>query len=371
MKKFIILALTTLFISACSNSEQDSQRTLYKTAALDIYQWSDYVDPQLIRNFDNKNKLTTNLSYYDSTESLKTNVINGNADADLVVPSIDNVDYFIQSDKFQKIDKTLIPNHRHIEPALLKLMEQVDPNNEYTVPYFWGINTIGINKQMVAQTLGTDTLPENEWDLVFNPEYTNKLKSCGISFFDSPSEQYPLALKYLGKNPNSELPQDIEAANNLLKTVRPDVKRFSSSGYINDLVNGDLCVAMGFGGDLNIAKNRAKQSGNNNIVVLVPTTGVGIWIDSFMIPRNAKNVLNAHTYINYMLNPEIAAQNANFVTYAPSSKPARALMKKEYAEDASIFVPDDVQAKSFVILPKSEETVQLENKLWADLKASK
>lgn len=129
MKKFIILALTTLFISACSNSEQDSQRTLYKTAALDIYQWSDYVDPQLIRNFDNKNKLTTTLSHYDSNEVLSANVLNGKTDADLVVPSIDDVDYFIRSEKFQKIDKNLIPNHRHIEPALLKLMEQVDPNN--------------------------------------------------------------------------------------------------------------------------------------------------------------------------------------------------------------------------------------------------
>lgn len=205
---------------------------------------------------------------------------------------------------------------------------------------------------------------------MFNPEYTAKLKSCGISFFDSPTEQYPLVLKYLGKDPNSENADDLNAANELMKKVRGDVKRFSSSGYIDDMARGDLCVSIGYGGDLNIAKNRAKEANNGvNIQVLTPKTGVGIWIDSFMIPKDAENVVNAHKYINYTLDAKVAAKNGDFVTYAPASQPARALMKKEYADDHSIFPSAEVKANSFVVLPKSPDAVKLQTRLWQGLKA--
>ncbi|WP_373829622.1 extracellular solute-binding protein, partial [Neisseria dentiae] len=239
-------------------------------------------------------------------------------------------------------------------------------------PYFWGINTLAINKDQVKKALGTDQLPANELDLVFNPEYTAKLKSCGISFFDSPTEQIPLALNYLGKDPNSENADDLKAAIELMKKVRPDVKRFSSSGYIDDMAAGNLCVSVGYGGDLNIAKNRAKDAKNGvNIEVLTPKTGVGIWIDSFMIPKDAQNVVNAHKYINYTLDPKVAAQNGNFVTYAPASKPARELMEKQYSSDNSIFPSEEVKAKSFVVLPKSADAVKLSVRLWQGLKANK
>lgn len=387
MKKTLIIStLAAIFLGACGGSNQDTApasataasssnastiAALPATNELNTYTWSDYVDPEVVVAFGKDNNITVNEAFYDSNEVLEAKVLTGNSGFDLVAPSIASVGRQIQAGAYQKIDKSLLPNYIHIDPELLKLMNQVDPGNEYAVPYFWGTNTIGINKKMVAQALGTDKLPENEWDLVFNPEYTKKLKSCGISFFDSPLEQYPLVLKYMGKDPNSEVAAEIEAANELLKTVRHDVKRFSSSGYINDLAKGDLCVAIGYGGDLNIAKTRAKESGNNDIVVLTPSTGLGIWIDSFMIPRDAKNVANAHKYINYTLDPKIAAKNGNFVTYPPASKPARELMQKEYAEDPSIFVPDEVKAKSFVVLPKSKQTVKLETKLWQNLKAGK
>ena len=250
-------------------------------------------------------------------------------------------------------------------------MEQVDPGNKYAVPYFWGINTLAINTQMVAKALGTDKLPENEWDLVFNPEYTKKLKHCGISFFDSPTEQFPLALKYIGKDPNSTDKTDLAAAAAAMKKVRADVRQFSSSAYINNLAQGELCVAIGYGGDLNIAKRRAAEAGNTNIRVLVPKTGVGIWVDSFMIPKDAKNIANAHKYINYTLNPKTAAQNADFVTYAPASLPARELMDKTLANDPSVFPDEATKANSYVVRPKPPETVKLQTQLWLALKAKR
>ena len=389
MKKTVLVsALAGLLLAACggaNNAQSDNKGTetpasassgasatspAAATGKLNIYNWSDYVDPETVAEFEKNNGVKVRYDYYDSNETLEAKMLTGKSGYDLVAPSIANVGRQIKAGAYQEIDKNQIPNYNNIDPELLKQMAQVDPGNKYAVPYFWGINTLAINKDKVAQALGTDKLPENEWDLVFNPEYTAKLKSCGISFFDSPTEQYPLVLKYLGKDPNSENADDLNAANELMKKVRGDVKRFSSSGYIDDMARGDLCVSIGYGGDLNIAKNRAKEANNGvNIQVLTPKTGVGIWIDSFMIPKDAENVVNAHKYINYTLDAKVAAKNGDFVTYAPASQPARALMKKEYADDHSIFPSAEVKANSFVVLPKSPDTVKLQTRLWQGLKA--
>ena len=384
-KTLLVSALTTLFLAACGGSNNQSAENknaanapasgaqasaLPATDKLNVYIWSDYVDPATLDAFKQENKIDVRYDNYDSNETLEAKVLTGKSGYDLVGPSIANVARQIKAGAYQPVDKNLIPNYKDIDPELLKLMDQVDPGNKYAVPYFWGINTIGINKEQVLKVLGTDKLPDNAWDLVFNPEYTSKLKSCGISFFDSPTEQYPLVLKYMGKDPNSDKAEDLQAANDTLKKVRGDVKRFSSSGYIDDMARGDLCIAIGYGGDLNIAKKRAAEAKNGvNLEVLTPKTGVGIWIDSFMIPKDAANVANAHKYINYTLDAKVAAKNGDFVTYAPASKPARDLMDKTYSQDLSIFPSDEVKANSFVVLPKPPEAIKLQTRLWQQLKA--
>ena len=355
--------------SAASTNSTPATATAAKTAELNVYNWSDYVDPETVATFEKDNNIKVRYDYYDSNETLEAKVLTGQSGYDLVAPSLVNVGRQIQAGAYQPIDKSQISNYNNVDPELLKLMDKVDPGNKYAVPYFWGINTIGINKDQVEKALG-GKLPDNIWDLVFKPEYTAKLKSCGISFFDSPSEQFPLVLHYLGKDANSSNPDDLKAATELLKTVRGDVKRFSSSGYIDDMARGDLCVVIGYGGDLHIAKNRAIEAKNGvNIDVLVPKEGVGVWVDSFMIPKDAQNVANAHKYINYTLDPKVAAKNGDFVTYAPASKPARGLMNKEYADDPSIFPTAEVMSNSFVVLPKSPDAVNLMVRLWQQLKA--
>ncbi|CKK63597.1 Spermidine/putrescine ABC transporter%2C periplasmic spermidine/putrescine-binding protein [Neisseria meningitidis] len=343
-----------------------------QSGKLNIYNWSDYVDPETVAAFEKETGIKTRSDYYDSNETLEAKVLTGKSGYDLTAPSIANVGRQIKAGAYQKIDKAQIPHYGNIDKDLLKMMEAVDPGNEYAVPYFWGINTLAINTRQVQKALGTDKLPENEWDLVFNPEYTAKLKSCGISYFDSAIEQIPLALHYLGKDPNSENPEDIKAAVDMMKAVRGDVKRFSSSGYIDDMAAGNLCAAIGYGGDLNIAKTRAEEAANGvEIKVLTPKTGVGVWVDSFMIPRDAQNVANAHRYIDYTLRPEVAAKNGSFVTYAPASRPARELMDEKYTSDASIFPNKELMEKSFIVSPKSAESAKLGVKLWQGLKAGK
>ncbi|ASK27651.1 polyamine ABC transporter substrate-binding protein [Neisseria chenwenguii] len=375
-KKLLASALTVLLLTACGGDKAASSESQAAGAPasnrLNLYIWSDYVDPATVTEFEKTNKIKVESAYYDSNETLEAKILTGKSGYDLVAPSIANVGRQIKAGAYQKIDKSQIPNYKNIDPELLKMMDQVDPGNEYAVPYFWGINTLAINKDLVAKALGTDKLPENEWDLVFNPEYTAKLKSCGISYFDSATEQLPLALKYIGKDPNSESADDMKEAVAMMKKVRGDIKRFSSSGYIDDMATGNLCVAIGYGGDLNIAKNRALEAKNGvNLEVLTPKSGVGIWIDSFMIPKDAHNATNAHKYINYTLTPEVAAKNGNFVTYGPASKPARELMEKKYADDPSIFPSEEVRKNSFVVLPKSSTATKFAVKLWQGLKAGR
>ena len=379
MRKILMAAAVFgLVLTACGGGSQTtaepeaSQVQHTVSDKLNIYNWSDYVDPQTLSDFEKDAHLNIRYDYYDSNEALEAKLLTGKSGYDLVVPSVANVGRQIKAGAYRKIDKSLIPNYANIDASLLEMMAEVDPGNEYAVPYFWGINTLAINTQQVKKALGTDKLPENEWDLVFNPAYTRKLKSCGISYFDSAIEQIPLALHYLGKDPNSENPEDIKAAVDMMKTVRPDIKRFTSSGYIDDMATGNLCVAIGYGGDLNIAKTRARESANGvDIKVLVPTTGVGVWVDSLMIPRDAQNVANAHKYINHTLDPKVAAQNGSFVTYAPASLPARELMDAKYTSDASIFPTKELMQKSFIVSPKSSDVSRLSVRLWQSLKAGK
>ena len=376
-KTSMAAALIGLVLTACSGGQQtaaESSAPSSHTASdkLNIYNWSDYVDPATLEAFEKNTHINVRYDYYDSNEALEAKLLTGKSGYDLVAPSIANVGRQIKAGAYQKIDKSQIPNYANIDADLLAMMAKVDPGNQYAIPYFWGINTLAINKKLVQKALRTEQLPENEWDLVFNPEYTKKLKSCGISYFDSAIEQIPLALHYLGKDPNTENPDDIKAAVNMMKKVRPDIKRFTSSGYIDDMAAGNLCVSVGYGGDLNIAKTRAQEAKNGvEIEVLAPKSGVGIWVDSLMIPRDAQNTANAHKYINHTLDPEVAAQNGNFVTYAPASRPARALMDEKYTGDASIFPTKELMDKSFIVSPKSTDASRLSVRLWQSLKAGK
>lgn len=336
---------------------------------LKVYIWSDYVDENTWKEFLEKYKIKGTYESYDSNETLEAKVLTGKSGYDLVAPGSANIGRQIQAGAYLPLDKSKIPNYKNVSPELLKLLDSVDPGNKYVVPYFFGTNTIGVNREAVDKALG-GKWPENLWDLVFKPEYTAKLKSCGISYLDSPSEVFPLALHYLGLDPASSKSEDLQKAYDLMKSVRKDIKRFSSSGYINDLARGDLCVVIGYGGDINIAVNRAKEAGAKYTVeALAPREGMGLWVDNLAIPKDAANVENAYKYINWTLDPNIAARNATFVTYSPGSEPAKALIPEELIKNRSIFPDEEDMKKGFIIKPFSPEGIRMTVRLWLNLKA--
>ncbi len=382
MKKSLLTALIALALAACggANEKSTGQKNdnqpatasaantdgLPQTDALNIYNWSNYVDEATVDEFKNKFNLKLTYDLYENNETLETKVLTGKSGYDLAVPGIAFLPRQIQAGAYQKIHKDLIPNYKNIDPELLKMLQDADPGNEYAVPYFSGVNTLAITAK--GKELLGGQLPENGWDLLLKPEYTNKLKSCGIVLWDSPSEIFPIVLNYLGKDPKATNTADIQAAAAVLKAIRPDVKRFSPS-YIDELARGDICLTAGNGGDLNMAKKRSEEAGSKVGIDVLTPKGMGFWIESWVIPKDAKNVANAHQYINWTLDPAIAAKNGDFVTFAPASLPARKLMDQKLVAIRSIF-PSAEDMKNGFVMPQisdsSKKTIVAE---WQKLKA--
>ena len=376
MKKTLLSTIVLLALAACGGSQSgdtakstSSGSNQAATNALNIFNWSNYVDESTVEDFKKQNNLKLNYTTYESNEALEAKMLTGQSGYDLAVPGVAFLPRQIQAGAYQKINKDLIPNYKNIDPALLKLLTDASPDaTEYAVPYFMGANTIAITAKG-KEALG-GKLPENGWDLLFKPEYTNKLKGCGITLWDTPSEMFPIVLKYIGKDPKGSNPADVDAAAAVLQAIRPDVKRFSPS-VIDELARGDVCLAAGNGGDLNLAKARSEEVKNNVGIEVLNPKGMGIWVESWVIPKDAKNVANAHKYINYTLDPEVAAKNGNAVTFAPASLPAREKMDPKLVATRSIFPTAEDIANGFVMPQMSDATKKQATQLWQKLKMGK
>ena len=271
----------------------------------------------------------------------------------------------------EKLDKSVLPNLKNLDPAMLKRIEQQDPGNQYAVPYLWGTNGIGYNVDKIKAIFG-DTAVTGSWDVVFKPENAAKLKDCGITVLDTPSELIPIALNYLGEDPHSFDPAVIDKAAALLKSIRPYIRNFQSSSYINDLANGDVCLVVGWSGDIIQARDRAAESGNGvNVAYSIPKEGAPQWFDMLAIPKDAKNVDNAYAFINYLLDPKVAAANTNYVTYpnpVPASKP---MVDQAIAEDPTIYPPAEVDAKLFTFAVLPPEVDRQYTRIWTELKTGR
>ena len=308
---------------------------------LNIYNWSDYLAEDTIPNFEKETGIKVRYDIFDSNEILHAKLVAKNTGYDIVVPSSNWAKLQIEGGLLQKLDKSKLPNWKNLDPGILAQMAKLDSGNQYLVDWLWSYTTVGINADKVKAALGDMPMPDNTWDLVFDPKYTSKLKSCGITFLDAPSEIFPVALHYLKKDPYSNNAADYEAAYEMLKKVRPDIKRFNSGGQIEDLASGNVCVALGWAGDFNLARKRSEENKSpQNIQALVTKTGGYMFMDTMAIPADAKHVDNAHKFINYILRPEVHAGLTNAVTYANPNKAATRLVDPEIRNNKTIFLSD-------------------------------
>ena len=354
-KQLFLVALSALVLVACGKKPDAPATTSNATTPvagaeekiLNIYNWPDYIAKDMVASFEKDTGIKVNYQTFENNEGLQAKLVAGNTGYDIVVPGAVFAKAQIQAGLLQKLDKTKLGNLANLDASLMGKLVTVDPGNAYLVPWAWSFTTVGINKAKVAQALGSTPLPANAWELVFNPAYTSKLKSCGIAFLDSPTEILPPAMHYLGKNAYSNDTADHKAAGQMLAKVRPDV-RFFSSTMIDDLASGKACVALGWAGDINIARSRAIENKNgNDIQTLLPSTGGLIFFDNLAIPKDAKHPSNAHTFINYFLKPEVSAALTNELGYATANKASLANVKPEIAQDPAVF-PDAANLQKMV-----------------------
>ncbi|WP_407314318.1 polyamine ABC transporter substrate-binding protein [Pseudomonas sp. nanlin1] len=335
-----------------------------------IYNWSDYIGETTLADFEKASGIKPVYDVFDSNETLEGKLLAGHTGYDVVVPSNHFLGKQIKAGAFQKLDKSQLPNYANLDPALLKRLEKNDPGNEYAVPYLWGTNGIGYNVEKVKAALGVDKI--DSWAVLFEPENMKKLSKCGVAFLDSADEMLPTVLNYLGLDPNSTKPEDYKKAEAKLLAVRPYVTYFHSAKYISDLANGNICVAAGFSGDVFQAKARAEEAGKGvNVAYAIPKEGGNLWFDMLAIPRDAKNVKEAHAFINYLLDPKVIAQVSDAVGYANPNPKAGALMDQAVFTDESVYPPQAVLDKLYVNAELPPKVQRLMTRSWTTIKSGK
>lgn len=328
-----------------------------------VYNWSDYIDDTILSDFTKETGIKVVYDTFDSNESAEAKLLAGGTGYDVVVPTADFLQRQIQAGVFQKLDKSKLPNLVNMWDEISARVAFADPGNEYAINYMWGTNGIGYNVKKAREILGTDAAPD--WDAIFDPQLAARFKDCGIYFLDSPSEMMPLALHYLKLDPNSHDPADLEKAGELLKSVRPYVRKFHSSEYINALANGDICLAVGWSGDVLQARDRASEAGAGvEVGYSVPADGTMMWFDMMAIPADAPHVEEAHAFLNYLMKPEVIAKATDYVFYANGNKASQQFVSKEILDDPAVYLSEDTMKKLFTHGPYDAKTQRVVTRIW-------
>ena len=339
---------------------------------VNVYNWSDYVDESVLADFTKETGIKVSYDTYDNNDIVETKLLAGGSGYDIVVPTDSNMARELKAGTLQKLDKSKLPNLSHMWPLIMKRLETYDPGNQYAVDYMWGTTGLGYNVDKVKQRL--PDAPLDSWALLFDPKYASKLKDCGITVLDASEDVTQSALAYLGLPPDSKNQADIDQAAALLKKIRPYIQKFDSSEYINALANGDICLSLGYSGDILQARNRAREAKTKKKVTvdyIIPKEGALMWFDSMVIPKDAPHPDAAHAFINFMMRPEVAAKNSNFVFYANGNLDSQPLLSKDVANDPAVYPTQAVLDRLFTSTPYEPALQKSITRMWTNLKANR
>lgn len=342
-------------------------RAAAKQRVVNFYNWSDYVDPTVFDAFSKESGITVRYDTFDSNDTLEAKLLAGKSGYDVVVPTAYFLARQISAGIFQPLDKSKLPNLANAWPEIAKQLAFYDPGNLYAVDYMWGTTGIGYNAKKVREILGPDAVIDS-WDYVFNPAKIAKFKDCGIHLLDSSDDIMSAGLHYLHLDPNSSNPADLEKVTDLLLRIRPYVRKFHSSEYLNALATGEICFVVGFSGDVKQAQKRAAEAkGGIELGYSIPKEGAQLWFDNLAIPKDAPHPAEAHELINYLLKPEVAAKNTNYVWYANGDTPSK-YIDQSILSDRTIYPDAATMAKLYTIVAHDPKTQRLINRLWTRIK---
>ncbi len=361
MKKKSILLITTMLASLAASASEK---------VVNVYNWSDYIDPASIKQFEKETGIKVNYDVYDSNEILEAKLMAGGSGYDVVVPTGSFLERQAKAGIYTKIDKSSLSNYNNIDKAMASKMALHDPDNKHSVPYTWGTIGLGVNPDMVKARLGDIEL--NSLDLIFKPEVAAKLADCGIGILDSPAEVMSIALNYEGLDPNSESSKDLSAAKSMIKKARPHYKYFDSSRLIADLANGDICVALGYNGDMLQANSRASEAGQGiKVEYLIPKEGTIAWFDMMAVPADAPHKEEAYAFINYILKAETGAAISNYVYYAVANQAATKFVNEDIKSNVGIYPVGETKEKLFSQLAHTSRFDRKLTRAWTQIKTGR
>ncbi len=361
-----LLASTTGLLSLTAAAAEDK--------VVHVYNWSDYIDASVLEDFTKETGIKVQYDVYDSNDVLETKLLAGKTGYDVVVPTSSFLARQIKAGVHSVLDKSKIPNLTNMWPLVTERLAKYDPNNDHAVNYMWGTTGIGYNVKKIKAIM--PDAPIGSWKMVFDPAIAAKFKDCGIMMLDADDEVIPSMMAYLGMNPDSKNPDDFKKAEEALLKVRPFIRKFHSSEYINAMANGEICIALGWSGDFSQAQSRAAEKNKTikdeaqqtEIAYFIPKEGADMWFDSMAIPADAPNKENAYAFINFMQRPEVAAKNTNFVSYANGNLASQKLITPEILGNPNIYPDADTQKRLFTITPYDKNAQRALTDTWRNIK---
>jgi putrescine transport system substrate-binding protein len=377
VRRMAILALgCVLTLSACGDRKggagaasgaADKSAGTGKTPVLNLYIWSDYLAANTLSDFEKQTGIKVHVAYFDTNETLETKLLAGSSGYDIVVPTASYFERQIKAGVYLTLDKSKLPNLKNMDSQLMSKVALHDSGNAHGIIYTWGTNGIGYNEKMVKELM--PDAPLDSWRLVFDPAVASKVAKCGISVLDSPAEMVRAVYSYLGKDPNSQNPDDLVQAEAVLMKIRPYIRNINSSEYIEALANGDLCVAVGYNGDVMQARDRAREA-NKGIEVkyTVPKEGSILWFDMLGIPKDAPNPDSAYAFMNYIMTPQVIADISNFKRYANGNAASQSLVLPAVKDDPGIYPPPELRQKLAVQLADSTDQTRAITRVWQKFK---
>jgi putrescine transport system substrate-binding protein len=337
---------------------------------LNVYNWSDYIQPTVIADFEKEYGIKVNYDVFDSNEILETKLLTGHTNYDIVVPSGAFLERQLQADIYHKLDKSLLPNLKNVDPDVARAVALYDPGNQHAVDYMWITSGVGYNAGAIRARM--PAAPVDSWRMLFDPAVVAKFQDCGVSILDAPSEVVGTVLLFMGRNPNSNSPEDLKAAATVLHAIRPYVRHVDSSSYIDNLANGDVCLAMGWSGDIKQAHDRAVEASKGvDLVYSIPKEGAVSNYDVLAIPADAPHVKNAHLFIDYLLRPAVAASNSNLIKYANAVSADIQPLSPAVRADPGVYPPAQVRARLTPERPRPPEYQRLLTRMWTRFKTGK
>jgi putrescine transport system substrate-binding protein len=372
-----ILALgCMLALSACGDRKSGSGTTAGSAdkgsaadtgKVLNLYIWSDYLAANTLSDFEKQTGIKVHVAYFDTNETLETKLLAGSSGYDIVVPTASYFERQIKAGVYQTLDKSKLPNLKNMDPQLMSKVALHDPGNQHGIIYMWGTNGIGYNEKMIKELM--PDAPLDSWRLVFDPSVASKVAKCGISVLDSPAEMMRAVYSYLGKDPNSQKPEDLVQAEAVLLKIRPYIRNINSSEYIEALANGDLCIAVGYNGDVMQARDRAREAGKGiDVKYFVPKEGSILWFDMLAIPKDAPNTESAYAFLNYIMTPQVIADVSNFKRYANGNLASQPLVEAAVKDDPGIYPPPEQRQKLAVQLADSSDQTRAITRVWQKFK---